>query len=64
MYGFSLDFILPIDKTFQVLLDCLRGFELLFTKFGAFNVSSKNIFFDINHKPRVWISSNVGKTRV
>jgi hypothetical protein len=64
MYSFSLDSMSHNVKTFQVLLDCLRGFELLFNKFGAFNVSSKNIFLDINQKPRVWISSNVGKTRV
>ena len=60
----SFDIVLPMEKSFQLLIECLKGFEILYQKFGAFSISSENIFFDAHHQPKVWISHDLGKTRV
>lgn len=60
----SLDLIMSSEKSFNLLIECLKGFELLFQKFGAFHVGFQNIFFDSHHQPKVWISSDLGKTSI
>lgn len=63
-YSLSLDMEVEPHKGFHLLIECLKGFELLFRKFGPFEVTFQNIFFDIYNQPKVWISSDLGKTSI
>lgn len=52
------------EQAFRMLVECLKGFELLFKKFGPFPVTHQQICFDIHGTLKVWVSSEFSKTRV
>lgn len=58
------DLAIPFEQGFNLIIECLKGFEILFKKFGAFHIGSSNIFFNSHHQPKVWISSDLGKTKI
>jgi hypothetical protein len=45
------------------LKKALRGFGILYDKFGYFTPTSKLIFFDMQKNCKVWISEDVKTTR-
>ena len=63
-YPFSLNQRINSDKAFKLLVECLKGFELLFNKFGPFKITPKQIFFDTNNNIKVWISNNPFASKV
>ena len=63
-HNFALHEKIHTDRAFTLLIETLKGFELLFNKFGAFKVSPKQIFFDNKNNLKLWISSNPFATKV
>lgn len=43
------------ESSKRLLLHTLKGFEILYNKFGYFTPSSKLIFFNRFEHPKVWI---------
>ena len=47
-----------------MLVECLRGFELLLKKFGPFPITSKQICLDSKGLLKVWINPDFSKNSV
>jgi len=50
---------MPLYQNLYLLKESLIGFEMLFDRFGSFDVSNKMVLINKNSKCRVWINENI-----
>ena len=50
---------MPFHQVLYLIKESLVGFERLFDRFGLFDITSKMILVNKNHKCRVWMNENI-----
>ena len=50
---------MPLYQNLYLLKESLIGFEMLFDRFGPFDVSNKMVLINKSSKCRVWINENI-----